>query len=63
MSVTTEVLPVLDEFECSICQREVPVIDWEDMPSMMGHGTDTSLELACGHYVTFDPFTGRATCR
>ena len=52
-----------DSFECAPCGSTVIVLDSDAMPSMLGYGSDESYLLACGHTVTFDPFTGSPSFR
>jgi hypothetical protein len=48
---------------CPICLRDVEVVDTDSVPSMLGYGSDDSTTLACGHVLTYDPFTGQAHAR
>jgi hypothetical protein len=58
-TVLLDEVEIADTFECPRCERDVVIIDTDSVPSMLGYGSDDSLQLACGHSITFDPFTGR----
>jgi hypothetical protein len=48
---------------CPIHGTDHRVVDSDSVPSMLGYGSDDSVKLACGHSLTWDPFTGKPFAR